>query len=34
MDEEQANAAGEDAPEPDHVSGTGKGEETALKGGA
>jgi hypothetical protein len=33
MDEEQSSAGSDDAPEPDHVPGTGKGEETALKEG-
>jgi hypothetical protein len=33
MDEEQDSTSGQDAPEPDHVPGTGRGEETALKEG-
>jgi hypothetical protein len=33
MDEEQIHAEDQDAPQPDHVPGTGKGEEAALKEG-
>ena len=33
MDEEQSSAAGPGGPEPDHVPGTGKGEEMAVKEG-
>lgn len=33
MDEEQGRVDDQDPPEPDHVPGTGKGEETALKEG-
>jgi len=33
MDQEQGGPYDEEAPEPDHVTGTGKGEETALKEG-
>jgi hypothetical protein len=33
MDEEQSSAAEPGGPEPDHVPGTGKGEEMAIKEG-
>jgi hypothetical protein len=33
MDEEQGRPEDQDVSEPDHVSGTGKGEEAALKEG-
>jgi hypothetical protein len=33
MAEEESPSADDQAPEPDHVSGTGKGEEAVLKEG-
>lgn len=33
MDEDNVRASGEEPPEPDHVPGTGKGEEMTLKEG-